>query len=634
VSATIAPAMRCLLTILLLCSVSPLPGQQNSAQPLPAQDSERLGTIFHGDIFHSNVRRVILDVVVTDSNDQPIRGLSRDDFLIKEDGKPQRVLSFDAHDFSEVPKPLPALPSLPSNTWVNVPAVPEKGPLYVLLYDMVNMDVDDQATARKQLLKFISDKPPGARFAIYVLSDGLRLVQGFTADQNQLFAAMDPSSPRPHVPKIFLYGDNYGRGQVGPIVSVFTRIAHFLEGLPERKNVIWITGSVPTTILSADANSSVEAVSYNDEIKEAINAMAHSHVAVYPVDVRGVALTHIQARPQGGAGGSAMTTANDSAALNASYATEGDIAIATGGRAFFSTNDLTHALAQATEAGANYYTLSYSPSNENYDGRPRSIHVELAKRDSSKHDLLHSGSSLAYRRSYYADEAGSRSQSDKGQPTDLLSDDPAARRSPIDEPASSLMANLRHGAPVSHQLFFGAHVHLVGSPNPATTEQMSALAKQESFSNGKKRSAKSSPVSLQTYAIDYTVSAQQLNSGSNPHANEPFLLQVAVAVFDADGQTLTTKLQHTHEVVVPASANSTETIPSTEAPVQPNFLRFQQRIDVPANAASLRLAVRDVATDRVGALEVALPLAPEPETQAKIGVHSPDSDSEMPDVSK
>jgi VWFA-related protein len=211
-SATVAFRTRCLLTILLLCAAPPLPGQENLIQPQSTQGSEATGRIFHGDVFHSNVRRVILDVVVTDSNDQPIRGLSRDDFLIKEDGKPQRALSFDAHDFSEVPRPLPALPSLPSNTWVNVPAVPEKGPLYVLLYDMVNMDVDDQATARKQLLKFISDKPPGARFAIYVFSDGLRLVQGFTADQNQLFAVMDPNSPRPHVPKIFLYGDNYGRG--------------------------------------------------------------------------------------------------------------------------------------------------------------------------------------------------------------------------------------------------------------------------------------------------------------------------------------------------------------------------------------------------------------------------------------
>jgi hypothetical protein len=36
-----------------------------------------------------------------------------------------------------------------------------------------------------------------------------------------------------------------------------------------------------------------------------------------------------------------------------------------------------------------------------------------------------------------------------------------------------------------------------------------------------------------------------------------------------------------------------------------------QELVVPLTATSIRVAVRDLATDRVGALEVALPLAPE-----------------------
>ena len=34
----------------------------------------------------------------------------------------------------------PKLPPEPPNTFVNLPTTPEKGPLYVLLYDLVNMD--------------------------------------------------------------------------------------------------------------------------------------------------------------------------------------------------------------------------------------------------------------------------------------------------------------------------------------------------------------------------------------------------------------------------------------------------------------------------------------------------------------
>ena len=604
-AATFTVGMRSLLAAVLIpCALHPLPAQRDSPPQQTPQNPESSDLVFH-----SSVRRVILDVVVTDFNGKPVRGLSREKFSIREDGKLQQVLSFDAHEFDEIPDPLPKLPSLPSNTWVNVPAVPEKGPLYVILYDMVNMETDDQATARKQLLKFISDKPPGARFAIFVFSDGLRLVQGFTADQSQLLAAMDPKSPRPHVPKIFLYGDNYGRGQVGPIVSVFTRIAHFLDGFPERKNVIWVTGSIPTTILPTEnLNPNTEAVSYNDEIKEAINAMARSQIAVYPVDVRGVVITHIQSRPQTGAGGSAMTITTDSTALNASYSTEGDIATATGGRAIYSCNDLRGALAEATEAGANYYTLSYAPSNHDYDGQLRNIHVEL-----SQH-----GYRLAYRRSYYADDANSAVENDNVPVTG------PALRSPSDKSVDSLTAHMRHGAPVAHQLFFGAHVHVVGVPARASAEQMSTLAKQQALSHGgrKKRPAKSSPpVPLQAYAIDYTLSAQQIKPGSRANSTQPFLLELAAAVFDADGQMLISKVQHAREAPSPNPSNATENTGAsflTGEPSKSVFYRFQQQIDAPLNATSIRIAVRDISTDRVGAMEVALPLAPEPEAQADV----------------
>jgi VWFA-related protein len=599
-STIFAAGMRFLLVSALVARAPyPLAAQQDSQQP-PILQATQSSDI----VFHSSVRRVVLDVVATGSNEKPIRGLSRNDFSIKEDGKPQQILSFDAHEFDEISEPLPNSPALPSNTWINVPPVPEKGPLYVILYDMVNMDIDDQATARKQLLKFIRDKPPGARFAIYVFSDGLRLVQGFTADPTRLFAAMDPSSPQPHVPRVFLHGDNYGRGQVGPIVSVLTKIAHFLDGFPERKNVIWVTGAVPTVILSAGSTGpNSDSVSYGDEIKEAINAMARSQIAVYPVDIRGVVITHIQARPQAGGGGSAMTTTSDSTALNADYSTEADIATATGGRAFYSSNDLREALSEATEAGANFYTLSYASSNQNYDGQLRKIHVEL-----SRH-----GYHLAYRRSYYANAAG---------PVENVSGTEPGTQSTAAKTVDSLTVHLRHGGPMEHQLFFGAHVQVIGTPAMATSEQMSTLAKQQDFSRvrGKNRPGKSmSPVPLQAYAIDYTLSEKQIKAGSRTLDTEPFLLELALAVFDDDGQMLISKVQHAREGASSGPLNAVKDGASVSGEKGKTvFYRFRQQIYAPLNAASIRIAVRDVSTDRVGAMEVALPLAPEPQAHADI----------------
>jgi hypothetical protein len=46
------------------------------------------------------------------------------------------------------------------------------------------------------------------------------------------------------------------------------------------------------------------------------------------------------------------------------------------------------------------------------------------------------------------------------------------------------------------------------------------------------------------------------------------------------------------------------------------MFRVEQEIDLPLEAAWLRIAVRDTVTDRTGAIEIHLPLQPEPKTLA------------------
>jgi VWFA-related protein len=584
-SSTLALRPRLLLTAALVsCAGYLLPAQQ-SASPAQGQQQVESSDV----VIRKSVRRVIVDVVVTDSNGKPVHGLTRGDFSVAEDGKPQRVLSFDVHDF-EAASDLSPAPSLPANTFMNVPTKQERGPLYVILFDMLNMKVEDQATARLQLLRFIRDKPEGARFAIFVLSDGLRLIQGFTADQVQLFAAMDPRTPRPHVPKLFLYADNFGVGEVSVIASAFTTIARFLDGLPGRKNVIWVTGSLSSSILPT-ADSEAEAVTYSDEIKQAVDAMARSQVAVYPVDVRGVMTTHVGTSPGMGSGGAAMMTKSDSSVLEASYATEEEVAHATGGHAFYSSNDLKELLTQATETGSEYYTLSYSPTNQNYDGRMRKIGVELSQR----------GYRLSYRRSYYADTDSLR----RGKGHAVGPE--AAPRKPLD----SLIVNMQHGAPLAHDLLFRAHIQRVGSPAKATSAQMSNLEKQLAFFGARPKNgrARATPVPLQTYAIDFAVMVQRPNGADGPQQTP---LEFAAVFYDAEGQMLSATVQ---SALAGATTGQNGT---SEKPVY----YAQQQIDAPLNAASIRIVVRDASTDRVGAMEVTLPLAPEPQVQASAPEHA------------
>jgi hypothetical protein len=79
-------------------------------------------------------------------------------------------------------------------------------------------------------------------------------------------------------------------------------------------------------------------------------------------------------------------------------------------------------------------------------------------------------------------------------------------------------------------------------------------------------------------------------------------LEVAAAAFDADGKMVNGIVQRAAEGDFLVGAR------------REGIYRLQQQFDVPITAVSVRLAVRDVATDNVGALEVHLPLAAEDQT--------------------
>jgi VWFA-related protein len=539
-------------------------------------------------VVKKTVRRVIVDVVVTDSNAKPVSGLTAKDFAVKEDDASQQILSFDAHSLDTAMDSVPKIPSLPPNTFLNLPPRPERGPLYIILYDMVNMEVEDQPRARQQMLKFIREKPAGTRFAIFVLTDRLRLVQGFTDDADQLYATLNPSSPKPHVPKIFLYGRNHGLGDQFFTLSVLTNIAHYLEGLPGHKNLLWFSSRFPVRLFPHEGDSD----DMRQDTIEVVSAMTRSQIAVYTVDAGGlnpenphgpqsmsdtgrIQITEGGAGASGGSGGEVDTGAGESLIM-ANQFVQRDIAAQTGGHAFVSTNDLVGAIIDATELGGNYYSLTYASTNQNYDGKLRKIDIEMAKH----------GYHLAYRRSYYADNPELPSSHIK---TATSSEDEA----PVRKKDDSLFANMQYGAPLAHQLLFKAHLYTVGSPVMGTDEQMANLAEQPAYFRirHKNRPAKPiPPIQLQNYAIDYTIMARQVRAGNSN-------LEIAVAAFNGDGQMLNGVVENTPDIPANSSAK--------------DFLRAQQHIAVPLNATSIRIAVHDLSSDRIGAMEVKLPLAPE-----------------------
>src|SRR5450755_1001454 len=104
---------RTLLAAALLLSAAGAQSNTASSQ-LPASparpQADRQQNEGGGLVIRQSVRRVILDVVVSDANGGPVPGLSTEDFSIAEDGKPQRIHSFDVHDFDVISNSLPKHP--------------------------------------------------------------------------------------------------------------------------------------------------------------------------------------------------------------------------------------------------------------------------------------------------------------------------------------------------------------------------------------------------------------------------------------------------------------------------------------------------------------------------------------------
>ncbi len=595
-SMAIAPALFRATVLILPFGLAwllagPLLAQQNSQPPGNSQSpaTQESGAPF---VFRQDVNRVVVDVVVTDSNRKPVRGLTKQAFSIYEDGKPQDILTFDVYSLDSKPGYFAKLPPMPPNTFVNIATAPERGPLYVLLLDLVNTEQGDQPYARQQLLKFVDSKPGGTRFAVFVLSDSLHLVQGFTGDRSRLYATLDPAHSIPHVPRIFLMGRNYGSGDSAMMVTVFKLIALYLEGLPGRKNVIWVSGKFPLDLFAhSDDRPDTRA-----EATETLDALARSESSIYPVDATGVQVYpagRMTGATTGGGSASAppgavvpdthsigselQTAGSVGESVYANNTVQDAVAEMTGGRAFYGRNDLGKMLEEATEAGSDYYTVTYSPANQNFDGKLRTVRVELA--DKSYH--------LEYRHAYLGTAAPSpilpaRYQSRKQEET--------ANLRPVGD---SLSAYMQHGAPIARQVYFKAHVHALSPPHLATPAQMANLVDQPTYFRERQRKHPTkplSPIKVQPYLIEYQVIARVPN------------LEVAAGVYDDEGRLLNGDVEEA----------TSEKPTASDSAAKATYFRVHQKIDVPASSVSLRLAVRDASTDRMGTMEIPLPLAPEP----------------------
>jgi len=626
-------ALAAILLVLPLASIAQNPPADTPAPPTQQDGDDFTITGQQGSVLQVQVRRVPVDVVVTDSHGNPVRGLTKDDFVLKEDKAVQNLLSFDYFDGS-APSYVPQkLPALPPNTFVNLPGEPEQGPLYVLYYDMVNTYPADQGTFHRELLNFVDKARPGTRIAVFVNADGLHMVQGFTSDHALLRAAINAKGPGPHMPQLFLEGENFGRQDMGAAISNLQFLAEYLGGIAGRKNLIWLADKFPVpqgpVFLAISGNEIMNKEAF--VVRDAFAAMMRSQIAIYPVDLKGAIVyaensqsptgdadqnpspmgeyagSKFGASGGGGAGGlggvgtsgagqntmtgSMAAVAGQTLGLSGYSVTSVDqfrqeyIARSTGGQAYYSKNDISGTLQNAVESGLSYYTLSYSPTNSNFDGSDRHIEVTLAKKGDFK---------LSYRNLYYAMADDAEQKPEKGGTVQA--------RFVAAKAEDTLYANIEHGAPMLHDLLFSAHLSVAGAPVMATPEQMSQLEDSPAFfrTRHKDRPLKPlAPVKLQKYLIDFGVFDPQLKALASK-GDRPAKLEFAAAAYDADGRLLNSILNE--------GLASGEPDPNGKNGA---LFHAEQELEVPPGAKSIRLAVRDKLNNRTGTFEVQLPLKSE-----------------------
>jgi VWFA-related protein len=556
-------------------------------------------------VYRTSARDVIVDVVVTKSNGDPVGGLTKQDFEIKEDGKTQAIDFLEEHtatsSASDEPRPLP---KLPPGTYTNAPLAPVGDSVNVLLLDTLNTPQQDQAYVHNEIRDFLKKMQPGTRIAIFALGSKLRYVQGFTTDTGVLLAALnDKGKGAAPVKQSRDSGDaadnaadierltmmqSMGAGyleaaladassfdlktRVSMTFEALDHLALYLAGIPGRKNLIWFSSSFPVVLFPnpaqrASFEKSPKMRGYLNQVKKTVDMFTVSQISIYPVGAQGVMVEHVgEAETAGPAGpegsghfgnladgpmsngamspfiGSAADRANTMAAMQ-------QLASSTGGKAYFNTNDLGGALTHAINDGAHYYTLSYSPTNAKMDGTYRNIEIRLRK----GHDTL------AYRRGYNADAASSP--------------EPAAGTDPM-------APMMKLGLPSATGVLYGVHVTpMAKQPLPDATRA------------GQNANLKGPAV---RYNVNFFVRLSDVALQVDSKGDHDGKLEAGLMAYDRDGNPV-----NWDRITLAMNLR-----PAEFGAMQKSGIPVHMEIDLPVEYAYLVTGVYDWSSGKSGSLEV------------------------------
>lgn len=309
--------------------------------------------------FRATTDVVLLDVSVLDKKRQVVKGLTKEDFTVLEDGVKQDIASFTPVDLPDA--------EVPSAKWmshaaqdVETNAMPD-GRLILIYLDERQPAADPFATkGTKDAAHAIVDQlSPKDVAAVGFMLDH-RGAQEFTTDRARLHAAID----------------TYSASQpVGvPLLGVLRDLSNLFASIPERRKIIIYIGQgqpydleVLTGMDKMTTHDNFTPTYYQDVQQQQHNnllslmqAANRANVSIYTIDPFGL--------------DTSSPTAPNKEFLRL-------VANTTGARAVIGNNSPASQVPLILGENASYYLLAFKPSNPSEAGKFRRIEVKVNRKD-------------------------------------------------------------------------------------------------------------------------------------------------------------------------------------------------------------------------------------------------------------
>ena len=454
------PFRRCIVWLALSIFLPPLVPSAHSQDPTPAAAPEKpppanpqepapkpktetgseISQTESAATFKVRVNLVQVRVIVRDSSGKPIDNLTREDFLLYDQGKLQTISNFSVETAQTRLKRAATAAkaqedaAAPGSTTNKPPVLPER--FVALVFDDTHLSLQDATFARSQAGKFLDSTGATDRVGIYTTSG--QDTTEFTADKAALHRAILGVIPRPLTPQAIgsecpevthymadqienkhdstaravaieetvqceFNGDESKQSQAlaivqgaalralsaGDIENEFTYrhledVLRRLSSMPGERLMLLVS---PGFLLTTQ---------YLDE-SGVIDRANRANVVINTLDARGLYTPDVMgdiSRPSSDSYRTAgLKTMYRVSAQQENQYVLSDLAYGTGGTFFHNSNDLQGGLQLAGLAPEVSYVLAFSPQNRKMDGQYHLLKVQMAKK--SKY-------SVQARRGYYA----------------------------------------------------------------------------------------------------------------------------------------------------------------------------------------------------------------------------------------